>query len=213
MITDTHSDDGLSEITAAVTDPSSRGIAKAVQTLIRDGALAQGSRLATVRRVAEALNVSPSTVSIAWTDLRHGGWVHTDRRRGTVVAAPAVDTRPWSDYPLAEHLPDPRLLPPLEAAFAAAAAGRRADHDTDAVDPALLDAVTATWPYSPAAVTVANGGYEGTLLALRATVQPGGAVAVEHPTAPRILETLRAVRAMVIPVHGDAEGHRGRRQA
>ncbi|MGH3641721.1 MAG: aminotransferase class I/II-fold pyridoxal phosphate-dependent enzyme [Mycobacterium sp.] len=203
----TSNDDGLSAILAAVGEPSSRALATAVESLIRDGVLPAGQRLATVRRVAEALNVSPATVSVAWTELRRAGWLHTDRRRGTVVALTFVDdVRPWSQYPLDEYLPDPQLLPPLEAAFAAAAAGRRADHDTDAVEPALLDAVTATWPYAPAAFTVANGGYEGTLLALRATVRPGGAVAVEQPTAPRILDTLRAVRAVAIPVQGDAEG-------
>ncbi|MFN3007430.1 aminotransferase class I/II-fold pyridoxal phosphate-dependent enzyme [Mycolicibacterium wolinskyi] len=205
----TNSDDGLSVITSAVTDRSSRGIASAVEHLIRNGALPQGIRLATVRRIARALEVSPATVSIAWTELRHGGWLHTDRRRGTLVnTLSAGCERPWSDYPFDEHLPDPLLLPSIDDAFAAAAASRRADHDTEAVEPVLLAAVTATWPFPAPRYTVANGGYEGTLLTLRATVRPGGAVAVESPTAPRILETLRAVRATAIPVRGDAHGPR-----
>ncbi|OBJ95465.1 hypothetical protein A5638_20385 [Mycolicibacterium fortuitum] len=207
MSSNASGDGGLSEIMAAVTESSSRGIAAAVEGLIKDGALPQGLRLSTVRRIAETLDVSPSTVSAAWTDLRRAGWLSTDRRRGTVVAlSPRTKHRPWSDFPLGEHLPDPQLLPPLGAAFTAAAVGRRADHDIDAVEPALLEVVTKTWPYRPEAFTVANGGYEGALLALRATVQPGGAVAVEQPTAPRILETLRAIRAVPIPVYGDAEG-------
>ncbi|MFE3572453.1 aminotransferase class I/II-fold pyridoxal phosphate-dependent enzyme, partial [Bacillus subtilis] len=63
-----------------------------------------------------------------------------------------------------------------------------------------------TWPYRAERFAVANGGYVGTLLALRAIVQPGTPVAVEQPTAPRILETLRAVKATPIAVQCDSEG-------
>jgi DNA-binding transcriptional regulator YhcF (GntR family) len=99
------SDDGLSVIAAAVSDPSSRAIAGAVEALVRDGVLISGQRLATVRRIADVLQVSPATVSVAWTDLRRAGWLHTDRRRGTVVTARYVNAiRPRSQYRLDEHL-------------------------------------------------------------------------------------------------------------
>lgn len=198
---------GLTTIVDAVVDRGSRGIAEAVEMLIREGALAPGQRLATVRQIADELGVSAATVSIAWTELRKAGWLHTGRRRGTVVRGdPASDGRPWSEYPLDQALPDASLLPELDSAFASVVVCRSARHDTESMEPSLEAAAAATWPYAPAAFTVANGGYEGTLLALRATVPPGGAVAVEQPTAPRILQTLRAVRAVTIPVECDAEG-------
>lgn len=202
-----HDDRGLSAIVAAVQAPSSQGIASAVEALIRDGVLTSGQRLATVRRIAEVLQVSPATVSVAWTDLRQSGWLSTDRRRGTVVMPTNLyDDRPWSQRALDEHLPDPGLLPPLDAAFAAASASRRTDHESDSMEPSLSKAISSSWPYEAAAYTVANGGYEGTLLALRAVLRPGGSVAVEQPTAPRILQTLRAVRTTVIPFAIDHDG-------
>jgi DNA-binding transcriptional MocR family regulator len=200
-------DGGLSTIIAAVDERTSRGIAAAVDGLVRDGILTSGQRLATVRRVAAALEVSPATVSVAWTHLTEAGRLHTDRRRGTVVmAATEQELRAWSGHGLDEHLPDPMLLPTLDNAFAFAAACRRPDQDADAMEVSLREAVPATWPYPAPAITIANGGYEGTLLALRATVRPGGSVAVEQPTSPRIMQTLRALRAVIIPVAGDSAG-------
>lgn len=201
-------DDDLSIVVAAVADErTAAGIATAVERAIRNNSFPPGRQLPTVRRIAEALDVSPATVSVAWTRLRRTGWLDTDRRRGTTVRRRvARPDRPWSAYPLAEHLPDPTLLPTLGAALTAAAASPDHGSDTTSMNAALRRKLVENWPYPPKAMTVTNGGYEGTLLALRATVPPGGVVAVEQPTAPRIIDTLRAVRAVIIPVDVDTEG-------
>jgi len=80
---DASTESALPAIVAAVDGTGSRAIGAAVEALIRDGMTAachRVPRLPTVRRVAEAPNVSPATVSVAWTNLRLHGWVHTARQ-------------------------------------------------------------------------------------------------------------------------------------
>ena len=186
----------------------SRALAEVVESLIRSGALGPGEKLPTVRRLAAALGVSPATVTAAWSGLRTAGLVATDRRRGSVVHPSALtDLRPWSQHVLDQALPDRMLLPDLGDAMAAAVvSAAAAPQDTAAIDDRLMAAVVRDWPSEAEAFTVANGGYEATLLALRATVPPGGTVAVEQPTAPRILDTLRSVRAEPVPFMSDRQG-------
>ncbi|MFC8527682.1 aminotransferase class I/II-fold pyridoxal phosphate-dependent enzyme [Nocardia sp. NPDC057227] len=210
---DTNSADSiLGMLRASIGDPSARGIAAAVEELIRGGQLPAGTRLPTVRCIAEVVGVSAATISTAWAILRREHLLRTDRRRGTVVTGlPERGSRRdfpgWAEVPLAEALPDRRLLPPVGEAFTfGTTAAQDWDADPDGITPELLDAVRSTWPYAAPEYAVANGGYEGALLALRAVVRSGGAVAVEQPTAPRILETLRAVHAVPIPVECDAIG-------
>src|SRR5947207_2858436 len=101
-----------------------RGIVTSVETAIRQGRLAAGTPLPTVRDVAHALRVSPTTVAAAYRTLRVRGLVHAQGRRGTRVSPrPPLPIRPVAPAPA--HLrdlslgnPDPALLPSLTRALA-----------------------------------------------------------------------------------------------
>ena len=53
---------------------------------IRSGALAAGSRLPTVRRLADDLGLAPNTVARTYRELEQSGVVETRGRNGTFVA-------------------------------------------------------------------------------------------------------------------------------
>src|SRR6266403_1622123 len=101
-----------------------RGIVTSVEAAIREGRLAAGAPLPTVRDLARALRVSPTTAAAAYRTLRVRGLVHAQGRRGTRVSPrPPLPIRPLA--PAAPHLrdlslgnPDPRLLPSLQRALA-----------------------------------------------------------------------------------------------
>jgi len=96
------------------------GIVTSVETAIREGRLAAGSALPTVRDLARQLRVSPTTVAAAYRTLRARGLVHAQGRRGTRVSPrPPLPIRAVAPAP--SHLrdvslgnPDPALLPSLQ---------------------------------------------------------------------------------------------------
>lgn len=53
---------------------------------IRSGELVAGTRLPTVRRMADDLGIAPNTVARAYRELEQEGLVETRGRNGTVVA-------------------------------------------------------------------------------------------------------------------------------
>ncbi|WP_066582522.1 GntR family transcriptional regulator [Cellulomonas timonensis] len=54
---------------------------------VRSGAVPPGTRLPTVRRLAEELGLAANTVARAYRELEHGGVVETRGRNGTFVRA------------------------------------------------------------------------------------------------------------------------------
>ena len=54
---------------------------------IRSGELAAGTRLPTVRRLAEDLGIAPNTVARTYRELESDGFIETRGRNGTVVSA------------------------------------------------------------------------------------------------------------------------------
>ncbi|PZQ89077.1 MAG: GntR family transcriptional regulator [Leifsonia xyli] len=54
--------------------------------LVRDGSLAAGTRLPTVRQLAADLGVAPGTVARAYKELEAAGAIETRGRNGTVVS-------------------------------------------------------------------------------------------------------------------------------
>src|SRR5207302_7315069 len=96
-----------------------RGIVTSVEAAIRQGRLAAGAPLPTVRDLARVLRVSPTTVAAAYRTLRVRGLVHAQGRRGTRVSPrPPLPIRPLAPAP--SHLrdlslgnPAPALLPSL----------------------------------------------------------------------------------------------------
>jgi len=54
---------------------------------VRSGELPAGTRLPTVRRLAEDLGIAPNTVARAYRELEADGFIETRGRNGTVVSA------------------------------------------------------------------------------------------------------------------------------
>jgi DNA-binding transcriptional MocR family regulator len=70
----------------------------------------------------------------------------------------------------------------------------------------LREAVEPRWPYRPETFLATNGGYNALYSALHALVMPGASIAIEDPTAMRILDIIEDLGAEIIPVECDAEG-------
>jgi DNA-binding transcriptional MocR family regulator len=103
--------------------------------------------------------------------------------------------------------PDISLLPPLGAALAhGARAGRLNSYERVRILPELEAAVRPDWPYEPGAFLATNGGYNAIYTLLHALVRPGVPVAIEDPTALRLLDILEDLNVPILPVECDEAG-------
>lgn len=198
-------------------DRTTRGIARETAALIRNGLLPVGSKLPPVRDLAFALGVSPATVSQAWSDLRrhkiidgrgrNGAWVMTDR----FTARPERHMSGGNYGPgvlnLAIAEPDVAYLPPLERALAYGAYAEKLNsYERVRILPELEAVIRARWPYQPGAFLATNGGYNAIYTLLHALLRPGMPVAIEDPTALRLLDILEDLNVPILPVDSDCEG-------
>lgn len=205
------------DMAALITRRTARGIAVETSALIRSGAIPVGARLPTVRALAFALGVSPATVSEAWSELRRQKMITGRGRQGAWVIGDSVAPRPArmasvglfreDSLNLSLAGPDPDLLPPLARALAHGAAAENLNsYARTPILGELRDAVEPRWPYPAEMFLATNGGYNAVYAALHALVMPGAAVAIEDPTAMRLLDILEDLGAEIIPVTRDAEG-------
>ncbi len=185
-----------------------------------DGGLEPGQLLPPMRELAARLGVNPNTVAAAYRTLRERGVIETAGRRGSRVRPkPATTARELirADAPpgvrnVSEGNPDPRLLPPLAGAFAAAAAqGDEAPvlYGEVAVDPELERHARVAFdadgvPDGP--VAVSSGSLDAIERVLAAHLKPGDAVAVEDPGWGSLLDLVSALGLRAVPVGLDDEG-------
>ncbi|OJF14359.1 aminotransferase-like domain-containing protein [Couchioplanes caeruleus] len=210
----------LGLIADAVDDRSARGIAAAVSRLVSAGDLPTGARLPTVRDVARALGVSPTTVSEAWQSLAQAGAIQTRGRSGSFVAAPVLPRGRMRYARLASGLgnvtrdfstgvPDHDLLPSLAGSLARVGDARLTTSYLDAaVLPPLETALRQRWPYPPDRLTVVDGALDALDRVIAAVVRFGDHVLVENPTFPPVLDLLEAAGATVVGVPMDEHGMR-----
>lgn len=201
-----------------VEDVSARGIAAAVTELVRTDEIRPGMKLPTVRSLAADLGVSPGTVSAAWAQLRRRRIVDTRRRGGTsIVGYPGAPhpnrfdsvgnygDRLRTDLTFAS--PDPALLPALDEALVAALANESLNtYSREAITPRLRSSLAPRWPFKAESWLAVNGGYEGLFLLCMTSIGHGETVAIEDPTAPRLLDMLGNVGARLVPVRCDGSG-------
>jgi len=199
-------------------DRSMRGIALETAAMIRSGTIEIGAHLPAVRELAQALGVSPATVSAAWGQLRRQKVIAGRGRNGVWVCGDTLSPRParfekignFGDHIIADlalSSPDPALLPDLRAALQAGVdADNLNSYQREAIAPALLDAVKPSWPYKAGAFMAADGGFDGMNLTLQTLLMQGSVVAIEDPTATRLLDMLDNLGAQVLPVKCDEFG-------
>jgi DNA-binding transcriptional MocR family regulator len=213
-----HTDRTIAWLAAQIERRTMQGIAVDTAALIRAGAIPVGTQLPPVRDLAEALGVSPATVSGAWKQLRTYRLVSGAGRTGIWVCGDQGAQRParfesignFGENIVAElsmALPDPALAPALGPALIHATHTEGLNsYKRDQITAVLRDAVLPRWPFVPEALVATNGGFEAVYLALQTVVLPGAPVAVEDPTAVRILDILDKLGAHRIPVRCDADG-------
>ncbi len=198
-------------------DYSSRGLAHAMGEAVRAGQLREGDRLPPIRTVAKDLQLSPTTVSAAWSALARRGVIRTDGRRGTTVAGEgtpgptryrrALDSRTSFALDLSTGVPDPALLPTLTSALRRVPqSGGNGSYLDDPVLPDLRAVLRDTWPYDAESLTVADGAMDALDLICGVHLEPGDTVAVEHPCFPPMLDLLDACGMRLHGLAMDDEG-------
>jgi DNA-binding transcriptional MocR family regulator len=208
----------LQLIAGAVNDRTARGVAAAVSRLVHNGELPAGTRLPTVRSVAQALGISPTTVSEAWRSLASAGAIQTRGRSGTFVLTP---TRPRQKmrfsrlvanpstlpHDFSTGVPDHDLLPDLAPALRRIGDTRlTTSYLEDPVLPRLEVVLRERWPYPPQQLTVVDGALDALDRVVGAAVRFGAHVVVENPTFPPLLDLLESVGAVPVPVALDEAG-------
>lgn len=209
----------LAALRGHVDDLSARGIADAVTAALRSGELVPGDLLPPVRRVAEGLAVSPTTVSAAWSLLSRAGAIRTNGRHGTRIAElqqhgsaryrQALEARPRFALDLATGVPDADLLPDLGRALRSAPrVSSAASYLDEPVLPELEQQLRATWAFEPERLLVVDGAMDAMDQLVDAALRPGDQVIVEDPTFPPLLDLLDAADATTIGVPVDQHGMR-----
>ncbi|NNL84577.1 MAG: aminotransferase class I/II-fold pyridoxal phosphate-dependent enzyme [Myxococcales bacterium] len=189
-------------------------IAASFESAIRSGKLRPGERIPTVRELAISLDVSPTTVSSAYRELRERRLVIGEGRRGTrVQALPSLRTPAGANLPpgvrdLATGNPDPALLAPLARAL------RRVDptpgvYAEQHIHGALREIACEDLEKDGIAadhVAVVSGALDGIDRALQAHLRPGDRVAVEDPGFANLLDLVAALQLDPVPVRVDDRG-------
>ena len=193
-------------------------VATTIGRLVASGELLAGDRLPTVRTLAKAVGISPTTVSEAWRSLSSAGVITTNGRNGTRVRATAGSASPTRyralgtgaetfRIDLSSGIPDPALLPDLGPSMARVGrADLTSSYLDDPVVPSFGEHLARTWPFPAESLTVVDGCLDA-LDRISTEILPfGSAVLVEEPTFPPLVDLLERLGCEVIGVAIDAEG-------
>lgn len=207
----------LSALEERLDSPTAKGLAHAVSQAIRDEILAPGDRLPPIRRVAEQLMVSPTTVSSAWQLLARSGAIRSDGRRGTTIApstrggeryTTALHHQSGSRLDLSTGVPDPQLLPDLGRVLDRLhGATTPSSYLDDPVLPELREVLREDWAgAADDDLLVVDGAMDAFDLITRTLLRPGDRVIVENPGFPPLLDLLEDRGVVVDPVALDDSG-------
>lgn len=208
----------MTALAEAIETRNAQGIAAAISRLISSGDLPIGTRLPTVRALADELEVSPTTVSEAWRTLASVGAIDPQGRNGTFVRqvpGPGTGHRyrlvtggsGHFALDLSSGTPDLDLLPDLGPTIALLDHHHLTTSYLDSpVLPELEETLRATWPFEAEAMTVVDGAMDAIDRIAHVVVRLGDRVVVEHPTFPPVLDLLEQLGADVVGVPVDAEG-------
>jgi DNA-binding transcriptional MocR family regulator len=207
--------------TSSRSGPAYQGLADGIRMLIIDGRLPVGARLPSERALADALRVSRTTVTAAYTQLREDGFLNARRGARSTTALPAGPR-------VTPAIPDsPPATVNLAAAALAAPAAAMLDAFAEAVHQltpflhntgheltgvATLRAAIAErycvrgLPTEPDEVIVTTGAVQAINLILAAYTQPGDRVLVEQPTYHGALSAATTAGVRPVPVAMTPDG-------
>lgn len=212
-------DDVLDTIERAVTGRGVRGVAGAIAALIRAGSLPEGTRLPPVRRLADHLGVSPTTVAGAWSQLASLGLITSRGRQGTFVASSTIarprrwrtQVAPALRYDLGTGAPDPQLLPDPRPYLARLEHLEPATYADPPVFEPLVDVLAEVLEPELGlgrgrALTIVDGALEAIDRLLDTLPSSTRSVAVEDPSFPALFDLVEAHGFAVVRIPLDAEG-------
>ncbi len=204
--------------TSSRSGPSYQALADGLRMLIVDGRLPVGSRMPSERALAEALRVSRTTITAAYTELGERGYLLARRGARSTVALPRTMISEPSDAPAAINLAAAALAAPAsavqeaftEAARESAAYLQQTGHEMRGVL-AFRTAIAERYcarglPTTPEQVMVTSGAQHAIALILATYVQPGDRVLVEQPTYHGALTAIATAGARPVPVAMTRDG-------
>ena len=193
--------------------PAYRQIQRALRLLILDGRLPIGLRLPGERNLAEALDVSRTTVATAYAELRDLGFIASRHGSGSVTRLPREIRSPVRELGSAEidfsiaALPAPK---DVHAAYAEALAELPRHLPGIGYEPAgipdLRSAIATRYerhgvPTDPEQILVTQGAQHGLVLTLGLLARPGDPVLIDHPTYSKAIEAIRAASCQPVPIN------------
>jgi DNA-binding transcriptional MocR family regulator len=192
--------------------PAYTALGERVRLLVLDGRIPLGTRMPAERELAASLDLSRTTVTAAYTQLRDAGFLVSTRGSGSVARLPHTQPRPPE-----ETRPDvldfsKATLPAYPGV--AAAAVRAAEllpaylgHDGfDTIGLAVLrEAIADRYrsrglPTDPDEIMVTVGAQHAIALLSRVLLSRGDNVLIESPSYPHAVEALRAAGGRLRPV-------------
>ncbi|MGH9104702.1 MAG: aminotransferase class I/II-fold pyridoxal phosphate-dependent enzyme [Acidimicrobiales bacterium] len=189
---------------------SAHEIVAGVEDALRRGALGPGAALPPVRRLAQELHLSPTTVAAAYRELRRRGVATGAGRAGTRIRprppspTPLMAAVPKGVRDLRVGWPDPHLLPALPRACPS---GRLYGEAAVAANLRLVAQEHLGAEGIPTEhLAVVGGALDGVERALGASLRPGDRVVVEDPCYPAVLDLLAAMSLEVLPAGMDDLG-------
>jgi len=200
------------------TGPAYRQLADGLRLLILDGRLPLDVVLPGERELAQALEVSRTTVTAALGRLRDDGFL--DRRQGAgartrLPAGPGErGVTPIVAGAAGEGMIDmasaaPPAVEVMHQAYAAALSALPAHLPEHGYAPlgltVLRETIAARYtrrglPTSPDQIMVTNGALHALALMLRLTCGPGDRVVIDHPTYPHAIDAIQRASLRALPV-------------
>ncbi len=204
--------------TSSRSGPAYHGLADAIRLLIVDGRLPVGARLPSERSLADALRVSRTTVTAAYTQLREDGYLNARRGARSTTALPVTPTDTAESTTPSMSLSAAALSAPAAAVAEAFADATRditpylhqVGHELVGVNE-LRRAIAERYcerglPTDPEEVLVTTGALHAFNLILTTYIQPGDRVLVEQPTYHGALSSIVTAGARPVPVAMTEDG-------
>jgi DNA-binding transcriptional MocR family regulator len=204
--------------TSSASGPAYLGLADGLRMLIVDGRLPVGAQLPSERALADALRVSRTTVTAAYTQMRDDGYLNGRRGARSTTALP-LTTAPAHPKKLASV----NLAAATVAAPAAAVSQAYAEAAQEVIPylhdigieltgvPPLRAAIAERYcarglPTEPDEIMVTTGALHAIGLILATYTQPGDRVLVEQPTYHGALAAMGTRGIRPVPVAMTQEG-------